>query len=198
MTKRNTQIQLSKAWNKKFVKQKKQSFGDVDYVDHTQVTQKLIALIPDLNMNLGSVYYDKIEDDNGNQRKFLTGCDYTISGTIDGEFRTVTEAGMCDKPFFAKENSKSPVSNNGQRLKECISDAVKRCALRLGVGVELYDSEAWLSSYLDKDNKIVEHSPKVKYTQSKENPPNDNDLSKGKEKMDSLVTDLKTKKDITT
>jgi hypothetical protein len=196
MTKRTTQIQLSKAWNKKFVKQKKQSFGDVDYVDHTQVTQKLIALIPDLEMKLGSYVYDKIEDENGNTRKFLTGVDYTISGTIDGEFRTVTEAGMCDKPFYNEDPRK--ISNNGQRLKECISDAVKRCAMRLGVGIELYDSEAWLSNYLDKDQGIVEHDTKVKYTQSKTTKPNENDLANGKQKMDNLVTDLKTKKDVTT
>jgi hypothetical protein len=194
--KRTTQIKLSKNWNKNLVKQKKQSFGDVNYVEHTQVTQKLIALIPDIKMELGSLVYDQIEDENGNSRKFLTGVKYTISGTIDGEFRSVTEGGMCDKPFFNEDPRK--INNNGQRLKECISDGVKRCAMRLGVGIELYDSESWLSNYLDQDEKeVVEHDTKVKYTQSKTNPPNINDLNESKQKLDKIVTELKTKKDIT-
>ena len=188
---RKTQYDLSKPWNKSFVKTKKQSFGDVKYVEHTQVTQKLIALIPDLKMELGSVFYDKVEDENGIRRKFLTGCEYTISGTIDGEFRSVTEAGTCEKPFFEQGNMK--VANNGQRLKECISDAVKRCGMRLGVGIELYDTQTWLSDYLDPKPKAApkKAAPKIDTNKLKEktNVVSD-DLKVSKEKLDNLVKDI--------
>lgn len=53
-------------------------------------------------------------------------------------------------------------ANNGERAKECISDAVKRCGMRLGIGIELYDSSAWLSSYLEPKPKKEKPKPKPK------------------------------------
>ena len=173
---RKTQIQLSKAWKKSVVKQLKTSYGSIDYVEHTQVTQKLIALIPDLQLQAGSFIYDKVEDENGIRRKFLTGVEYTISGTIDGEHRSVTEVGMCDKPFFTEGGRK--VLNNGERAKECISDAIKRCAMRLGMGIELYDTSAWLSDFL---------SPTATKKESKPKEVKKDELKIGKEKLDNII-----------
>ena len=176
MKKRDQQIALSKDWNKSVIKQLKMSYGSIDYVEHTQVTQRLIALIPDIQMILGHHIYDTVEDDNGIQRKFLTGVEYTLKGTIDGHERSVTEVGMCDKPFFTEGNKK--VANNGERAKECISDAVKRCAMRLGVGIELYDTSAWLNSYLNGvDN--VDTKKQI------EDP-----LENQKEKLDDLISEV--------
>lgn len=154
MGKRSDQIKLSKAWNKAVVKKLPVSYkkDGIDYVDHTQVTQRLIALIPDVQLKAGSFIYDDYEDLEGRRRKILTGVEYTIEGTIDGHFRSVTEVGMCDKPFEVE--GRKP-ANNGERAKECISDAVKRCGMRLGIGIELYDSSAWLSSYLEDDKLIA-------------------------------------------
>ena len=61
---------------------------------------------------------------------------------------------MCDKPFFHENPNK--VQNNGQRIKECMSDGIKRAAMRMGVGIELYDTDAWLSGYLEKTKNIEE------------------------------------------
>ena len=160
MGKRSDQIKLSKAWNKAVVKKLPVSYkkDGIDYVDHTQVTQRLIALIPDVQLKAGSFIYDDYEDQEGRRRKILTGVEYTIEGTIDGHFRSVTEVGMCDKPFEVE--GRKP-ANNGERAKECISDAVKRCGMRLGIGIELYDSSAWLSSYLE-DDKLIANKTKPK------------------------------------
>ena len=149
---RSTQIQISKPWNKTFVKKINKGFGDIDYVEHTQVTQKLIALIPDLDITTGDIIYDKIEDVNGVSRKFVTGLRVILTGTVDGKRIRREDYGMCDKPFFHSDPNK--VYNNGQRAKECVSDAIKRCAMRFGIGLELYDTDAWLSDYLEKE--IVE------------------------------------------
>ena len=160
MGKRTDQIKLSKAWNKAVVKKLPVSYkkDGIDYVDHTQVTQRLIALIPDVQLKAGSFIYDDYEDLEGRRRKILTGVEYTVEGTIDGHFRSVTEVGMCDKPFEVE--GRKP-ANNGERAKECISDAVKRCGMRLGIGIELYDSSAWLSSYLE-DDKLIANKTKPK------------------------------------
>ena len=158
MKERKTQVELSKAWNKSVVKKLPVSYkkDGIDYVEHTQVTQKLIALIPDVQMELIDVFYDTHYNIDGDKLTILSGCTYKISGTIDGQFRSVVEAGMCDKPF---ESENRRVSNNGERLKECISDAIKRCGMRLGIGIELYDTNSWLSGYLDPKAK---ESPKPK------------------------------------
>ena len=164
MSKRADQIKLSKAWTKAVIKKKKVSYkkDGISYVDHTQVTQRLIALIPDVQFKSGHHIYDKYEDDQGKQYKFLTGIEYTIEGTIDGHFRSVTEVGMCDKPFeYApkEDGSKPRVINNGERAKECISDAIKRCGMRLGIGIELYDSSAWLANYLQDEKPSYPMTP---------------------------------------
>jgi len=150
---RSTQIQISKPWNKTFVKKINKGFGDIDYVEHTQVTQKLIALIPDLDIVTGEPIYDKIEDSNGISRSFVTGIKVTLTGTVDGSLITREDYGMCDKPFFHENPNK--VHNNGQRIKECVSDGLKRAAMRMGVGIELYDTDAWLSNYLEKTESLV-------------------------------------------
>ena len=157
---RETQILLSKEWNTDIVKQKPTSYGKIDYVDHTQVTQKLIALIPDVqitinyNVGNGGMLYDDAYTTDGETKKVLTGVALSVTGTVDGKYRVVEEIGMCDKPVDGI-NGKPPLTN-GERAKECMSDAIKRCAMRLGVGIELYGKDAnnWLSGYLQGTKNI--------------------------------------------
>jgi len=184
------QIQLSKHWKKNLVKQKKMSYGNIDYVDHTQVTQKLIALIPDVHIAIsndtgeGGYIYDDYTTQDGDIKRVLTGVAVTVSGTIDGQYRTVTEVGMCDKPFFVEGGKK--VSNNGERAKECISDGIKRCGMRIGIGLELWDTEVWLNDYLQDKPATTKSKPKTT---------NNNDqLKQNKEKLDKIIKE--TKKDI--
>lgn len=165
MKQRLQQIILSKPWNKKLVKSLNKGFGNIDYVEHTQVTQKLIAVSPDWNFEINKYLEDTVEDMNGIQRTFITGVQVTIQMKVDGEYITRSEVGMCDKPFFHSDPSK--VHNNGQRAKECVSDAIKRCAMRFGVGIELYDTDAWISEYLYKEN--IESQEHADYLQDLQN-----------------------------
>ena len=48
---------------------------------------------------------------------------------IDGQLVTVEEAGDVEQPFNWH--------TDGARLKDAISDAVKRCAMAFGVGLHL-------------------------------------------------------------
>ena len=169
------QIILSKPWNKKLVKKINKGFGEIDYVEHTQVTQKLIAVSPDWNFEVGDFIYDTVEDMNGIQRTFNTGVKVTINMKIDGEYLTRDEMGMCDKPFFHSDPNK--VHNNGQRAKECVSDAIKRCAMRFGVGIELYDTDAWISEWLYKENlESQEHYDHLQDLQNDEQQLSDQEL----------------------
>tara|TARA_R100001440_G_scaffold28100_1_gene45652 strand:+ start:1855 stop:2466 length:612 start_codon:yes stop_codon:yes gene_type:complete len=175
MNPRLQQIILSKPWNKKLVKKLNKGFGDIDYVEHTQVTQKLIAVSPDWHFDINEYIKDTVEDMNGIQRTFITGVQVTIQMKIDGQYLSRSEVGMCDKPFFHSDPSK--VYNNGQRAKECVSDAIKRCAMRFGVGIELYDTDAWISEWLYKENiESQEHADYLQDLQNDEQQASDQEL----------------------
>ena len=148
---RAIQKKLSSPWSKKLVKQTNKGWGDMDYVEHTQVTQRLIALIPDLSITAGNVIYDEIEDTNGVRRSFVTGVQVRLQGTIDGHYKTVEEYGDCDKDFFHENPNK--VKNNGHRIKECMSDGIKRSGMRLGIGLELCDDSVWINDFLNAETE---------------------------------------------
>jgi len=198
--KRTTQINLSKAWNSNLIKKLDVGYkkGGIDYVEHTQVVQRLIALIPDVKLEMGNLIYDKFTDPNtGEEKDIVTGVIYTISGTIDGSFRTVTEVGMCDKPFYNPDPTKQrKIHNNGERAKECISDAIKRCGMRLGIGIELYDTQAWLVDYLEPKSKVDPKDQQI----SKPEPKKENEtigaIKVDLENIDKVVKDLSEKKSV--
>ena len=188
MKKREQQIQLSKAWNPNLVKTKGSGSFQAKYVEHTHYTQKLIAIIPDLNISTGQLIYDNVEDMNV-RRSFVTGVEVTLSGTVDGEFRTVTEYGMCDKPFYNEDPNK--IHNNGQRAKEAMSDGIKRGAMRgFAMGIELYGKEAqnWIGTWLDgKTENKVKANTKIKKPKTKTT--NNSDLDKAKANLNEVITE---------
>ena len=66
---------------------------------------------------------------------------------IDGQIVTVEEAGECEQPFNWR--------TDGARMKDAVSDAVKRCAMAFGVGLHLWaqfegKSEYFLDKQLEK------------------------------------------------
>jgi hypothetical protein len=67
----------------------------------------------------------------------VVGCTATLTVEIDGRRVSVTEVGDVERPG----------DNNGSALKAAASDAIKRCAMRLGVGLHLWSQDNY---YLDK------------------------------------------------
>ena len=56
-----------------------------------------------------------------------------MTAEIDGRTVTVEEAGDCELPSNWK--------HDGARMKDAMSDAYKRCAMRLGVGLHLWSQD---------------------------------------------------------
>lgn len=194
---REMQVALSKKWNDKFVKKLPVSYKKegIAYVEHTQVTQRLIAIIPDVNMEIKEMLYDNFTNPNtGEEKSILTGIVYKISGTIDNEFRIVEEIGMCDKPFYNPNPEKNiKILTNGERGKECLSDAIKRCGMRLGIGIELYESDVWLVDYLAPQPKL-EKKPKV--TQDKKEAVDPKPKQVDLNNIDDVVKEIADKKSV--
>jgi hypothetical protein len=90
------------------------------YVPHSAVTERLLAVVGPFATGIAKVIYDG---------EIVTGCILEIAVEIDGRTVTVQEAGEASNP-----QSKT----NGARLKDATSDAIKRCAMRLGLGLHLW------------------------------------------------------------
>ena len=67
----------------------------------------------------------------------VQGCILRVTYEIDGERVVIEEAGDVERPS----------ANNGANAKNAVSDAVKRCAMRVGVGLHLWSQDNYV---LDK------------------------------------------------
>ena len=98
----------------------KGKFGE--YVPHSSVTERLLAVVGPF-----STHIEQVITDNEGQ---VVGCILSLGVEIDGRLVTVQEAGDAENPGGRK--------NNGALLKDAASDAIKRCAMRLGLGLHLW------------------------------------------------------------
>jgi hypothetical protein len=107
------------------------------YVPHFVVTQALLAYTGPYDWRLveilrGSVPGTTTKD--GTAYPQLTDAIVGVVGeltvNIDGGRVTIQEAGSCESPAFD--------NNDGERLKKAASDAIKRCAMRVGLGLHLW------------------------------------------------------------
>ena len=102
----------------KFVKQK----GRFSYVEHSVITQYLLAAVGPYDFQLVQVISDG---------DIITGAVCSLTCSIDGKHLTVQEAGDVEHP----------VSPPMEQSQDAMSDAIKRCAMRLGLGLSLWAQE---------------------------------------------------------
>tara|TARA_R100001463_G_scaffold11945_2_gene33020 strand:- start:137 stop:598 length:462 start_codon:yes stop_codon:yes gene_type:complete len=107
-------------------------FGD--YVEHSAVTQRLLLHCGPYDQTVVREIYDEHKE----YGKTLTGVVLELKLKIDGELITIQESGSVDKPYKVTNRKTGERMNNGERLKLAISDAHKRCAMRVGLGLHLW------------------------------------------------------------
>ena len=84
---------------------------------------------------------DKWTDKTSNRKKYgapalsgaVCGVIARLTVTVDGAKVVIEDAGDCEDPHNW--------TTDGQRMKDAASDALKRCCMRLGMGVHLYAKE---------------------------------------------------------
>lgn len=112
--------------------------GGGTYINHAVITQRLIAVLgapPDfetvqiLRGDVASWTSSKGET-YPPLSNVVVGAVCRMTATIDGKRVVTEEVGDCEQPHNWK--------TDGQRLKDSISDAYKRCAMRIGCGLELW------------------------------------------------------------
>ena len=120
---------LAKRIPKSYIKTKPGGFA-ADYCSHADVQQMLIAK---LGVPPSQEVTQIIRSADGRAQ----GVVLRMVFNIDGQTVVIDEVGECERPG----------QNEGLNGKNAVSDAVKRCAMRIGLGLELWCQETYV---LDK------------------------------------------------
>ena len=120
---------LAKRIPKSYIKTKPGGFA-ADYCSHADVQQMLIAK---LGVPPSQEVTQIIRSADGQAQ----GVVLRMVFNIDGQTVVIDEVGECERPG----------QNEGLNVKNAVSDAVKRCAMRIGLGLELWCQETYV---LDK------------------------------------------------
>ena len=138
---------LSRRFPDKFIHKNPSGFGD--YIQHSVIRQRLLSVLGAYSTDIVETIYD----DN-----MITGVILKLTCVIDGQEISVVEAGDVENPSNWK--------TNGARMKDAMSDAIKRCAMALGVGLHLWSSiklddgtiqdEYFLDKQLEKQLNVKE------------------------------------------
>jgi len=134
-------LELSKVFPDKFIHKNPTGFGD--YIQHSVIRQRLLSVLGAYSQEVKHIIREKITDKQGVEREVVTGVVLALTVEIDGNLVTIEEVGDVEQPFNWK--------TDGARLKDAVSDAIKRCAMAIGVGLHLWAQFEGKSEYfLDK------------------------------------------------
>jgi hypothetical protein len=117
-----------------YIKTKPGGF-QADYVSHADIQQVLLAKLGPCSQEVKELIY--------NAEGQVQGCILRMSYQIDGETVVIEEAGDVERPG----------ANNGANAKNAVSDAVKRCAMRVGVGLHLWSQENYVLDRMAQDGE---------------------------------------------
>lgn len=135
---------LAKPFPEAFILDNPNGYGQ--YVKHSVVVEKLLAVV--------GPYSFRIDELITNADGTVEGCLATLTVTIDDQTVSITEIGDCETPSNWK--------TNGARAKDAASDAIKRCAMRIGVGLHLWSQQQFtLADQLAKQDTDAEQRPYI-------------------------------------
>lgn len=117
----------------------------MDAADHTVITQLLHVAVPGWSFEITQVLRSEVAEKSAKSGTkypggmFVTGCIGRLTCSIDGTTVVIEEAGGVELAGMK--------DGDGERLKHAASDALKRCAMRIGLGLEIWAGDAY---FMDK------------------------------------------------
>jgi hypothetical protein len=138
--------ELSRPFPNEFVhKAPKGKYGD--YIQHSVIRQRLLSVVGPYSQEVKEILREEVKDKDGNIKSIVVGVVLALTIDVDGQLVTVEEAGDVENPFNWK--------TDGARLKDAVSDGLKRCAMAIGCGLHLWaqfegKSEYFLDKQLEK------------------------------------------------
>jgi hypothetical protein len=123
---------LAKRFPQGYIKANPNSRAGGEYVTHSVVTEKLLAVVGPFSYEVSQVFRGTVKNKK-ELGEVVVGCTARLTCEVDGRTVTVEEIGDCEMP--------ANWPHDGARLKDASSDAIKRCAMRLGVGLHMWSQE---------------------------------------------------------
>lgn len=120
----------------------------MDASDHTVITQMLHLYVPGWSFEITEVLRSEVAAKKTTKGDwpgghFVTGCVGKLTAVVDGFPVVIEEAGGVELAGMK--------DGDGERLKHASSDALKRCAMRLGLGLHIWAQQSYfLDRALDK------------------------------------------------
>lgn len=122
------------------------------YIPHAVINERLLEILGPFNLDLIEVvrgHAPHIVDGQSGEVKYdaregaIVGVVARLTVEVDGRTVSISEVGTEDNPAM---------HNDAENLKNAMSDALKRCAMRLGVGLHLWSQNDYrLDKVLDED-----------------------------------------------
>lgn len=122
------------------------------YVGHSVVTERALEVLGPYSITSVQLIRGYAPEIKGKQRTFpaipdaVTGAIVTIEAEIDTRKVILTEVGDCENPAMHE--------TDGARAKNAVSDAIKRCWMRAGIGLHL-----WSRDQYGLDDALSEPTP---------------------------------------
>ncbi len=128
--------QLARPFPMTVVKENPNGFGS--YVAHHVVNQRLLQVVGPFDFTLVEVIRGHVDetDKKPARENAVVGVVARMTITIDGETHFAEEAGDCENP--------QNWPHDGARMKDAMSDAFKRCAMRFGLGLHLWSQKDYV------------------------------------------------------
>ena len=147
---------LAKPFHGKYVQKAPQGkYGD--YVSHSTINERLLQAVGPFTFELVQVVRGHAEEIKTNKKTYAARADAVVgvvarlTVTIDGREVSIEEVGAEDSPAM---------KGDGDNLKTSMSDALKRCAMRLGLGLHLWSGDLYfLDRALERDAAPAPEKP---------------------------------------
>tara|TARA_B100000902_G_scaffold323158_1_gene316831 strand:+ start:11529 stop:12137 length:609 start_codon:yes stop_codon:yes gene_type:complete len=138
--------ELSKPFPQKYIHKNPTGFGE--YIQHSVIRQRLLSVLGPFEQKVIQVFKEEMTDKQGKTKTVTTGIVLEMTFNIAGRNVSVQEIGDVEQPFNWR--------TEGGRMKDAVSDAVKRCAMAIGCGLHLWaqfegKSEYFLDQQLSKE-----------------------------------------------
>ncbi len=138
--------ELAKPFPQKYIHDNPTGFGE--YIQHSVIRQRLLSVLGPYEQKIVQVFKEEMTDKQGKTKTVTTGVVLEMTFNIAGRDVSVQEIGDVEQPFNWK--------TEGARMKDAVSDAVKRCAMAIGCGLHLWarhdgKSEYFLDQQLSKE-----------------------------------------------
>ena len=140
--------ELSKPFSGKYVQKAPQGTHG-DYVAHPTINERLLQVVGPFSFEVVDVIRGYAAEIKTSRNTFaarenaVVGVVARLIVTIDGRTVSIDEVGAEDNPAM---------KGDGDNLKSSLSDALKRCAMRLGLGLHLWSGDMYfLDRALEKE-----------------------------------------------